>query len=72
MVVTVRVKQIVKIDLFEKLFVLYINSCNHTTVYKLFVWDKNMGGARGVMVIVVGNGHGDTSSNPGRDWLHFT
>ena len=31
-----------------------------------------LGGARGVMVIVVGNGHGDTSSNPGRDWLHFT
>ena len=27
--------------------------------------------ARGVMVIVVGNGQGDTSSNPGRDWLHF-
>ena len=26
------------------------------------------GGARGVMVIVVGNGHGDTSSNPGWDW----
>ena len=25
------------------------------------------GGARGVMVIVVGNEHGDTSSNPGRD-----
>ena len=25
------------------------------------------GGARGVMVIVEGNGHGDTSSNPGRD-----
>ena len=23
------------------------------------------GGARGVRVIVVGNGHGDTSSNPG-------
>ena len=30
------------------------------------------GGARGVMVIIVGNGHGDTSSNPGRDWLHST
>ena len=30
------------------------------------------GGARGVMVIVEGIGHGDTSSNPGRDWLHFT
>ena len=27
---------------------------------------------RGVMVIVVGIGHGDTSLNPGRDWLHFT
>ena len=25
------------------------------------------GGARGVIVIVVGNGHGDMSSNPGRD-----
>ena len=30
------------------------------------------GGARGVIVIVVGNGHGDTSSNPERDRLHFT
>ena len=29
------------------------------------------GGARGVMVIIVGNGHGDTSSNPGQGWLHF-
>ena len=28
----------------------------------------HQGGARGVVVIVVGNGHGDTSSNPGRDW----
>ena len=33
---------------------------------------QKRGGACGVMVIVVGNGHGDTSSNPGRDWLHFT
>ena len=32
----------------------------------------NCGGACGVIVIVVGNEHGDTSSNPGRDWLHFT
>ena len=30
------------------------------------------GGVRGVMVIVVENGHGDTSSNPGRGRLHFT
>ena len=29
-------------------------------------------GARGVIVIVVGNEHGDTSSNPGRNSLHFT
>ena len=28
--------------------------------------------ARGVVVIAVGNEHGDTSSNPGRYWLHFT
>ena len=27
----------------------------------------NTGGARGVIVIVVGNEHGDMSSNPGRD-----
>ena len=27
---------------------------------------KKSGGARGVMVIVVGNGHGDMSSNPGQ------
>ena len=33
------------------------------TVYTLFF----PGGARGVMVILAGNGHGDTSSNPGRD-----
>ena len=31
----------------------------------LYVWFS--GGARDVMVIVVGSGHGDTSSNPGRD-----
>ena len=30
-----------------------------------------MGSARGVMVIVVGNGHGDTSSTLGQDWLHL-
>ena len=27
----------------------------------------NFWGACGIMVFVVGNGHGDTSSNPGRD-----
>ena len=34
---------------------------------KLIIFNNNFGGARGVMVIVVENGHGDTSSNPGRD-----
>ena len=29
--------------------------------------DSFFGGARGVMVIVVGYGHGDKSSNPGPD-----
>ena len=33
---------------------------------------NNPGGACGVMVILAGNGHGDTSSNPGRDRLQFT
>ena len=28
--------------------------------------------ASGVMVMVVGNGHDELSSNPGQDWLHFT
>ena len=31
-------------------------------------YDNNFGGAHGVMVIVIGNGHGDMSSNSGRDW----
>ena len=37
----------------------YLTECDlHTSM---------IGGARGVMVIVVGNGYGVTSSNPGRD-----
>ena len=37
------------------------------------MWNEppHSGGARGVIVIVVGNEHGDTSSNPGRDGSHF-
>ena len=31
----------------------------------LVMINKKRGGARGVMVIVAGIGHGDTSSNPG-------
>ena len=32
---------------------------------------KQIGGARGVMVIVAGIGHGDTSSNPGLIAFHI-
>ena len=38
-------------------------------------WCRSIyGGVCGVMVIVsgIGNGHGETSSNPGWDRLHFT
>ena len=34
--------------------------------------NQPFGGARGVMVIVARCGHNDTSSNPGRAWLHST
>ena len=44
-----------------KLWLLYSDACNHLT-----------GGARGVMAIVIGNGHGDTSSNPGRDCISYS
>ena len=42
---------------------IVLNICDRAIIY---------GGAHGVMVIVIGNGHDDTSSNPGQDWLHFT
>ena len=38
---------------------IYLRRCSWCNGYR--------GGARGVMVIVVGNEHGDISSNPGRD-----
>ena len=73
------------INIKENCFVLDSNTRNYLTVSKnsvcvcvcvflnlLLYARKKIGGARGVMVIVVGNGHGDSSSNPGRDRLHFT
>ena len=33
----------------------------------MILFQVTIGGDRGVIVIVVGNEHGDTSSNPGRD-----
>ena len=39
----------------------------------IYIYIKFMkGGARGIMVFDVRNGHGDTSSKPGQDCLHFT
>ena len=52
----------------SKLLHRYIPVCLITLVHLII---KNTG-ACGVMVMVVGNGHGDTSSNPGRNRLHFT
>ena len=45
-----------------------LNEWNTSYVIKSicdYQWGE-FGGARGVMVIVVGNGHGDSSSNPRR------
>ena len=47
--------------------------CNYANIrfeggkYEMPIRKFPFGGARGVVVIVVGNGYGDTSSNPGRD-----
>ena len=43
-----------------------------TQFSSIWLIDGALSGARCVIVIVVGNEHGDTSSNSGRDWLHFT
>ena len=53
---------------------MLINYSSHIAKWlQVLLYTTNSdGGARGVIVIVVGNEHGDTSSNPGRDWLHFT
>ena len=51
----------------------YEGSLHLKDCYKIFfIFLILLGGARGEMVIVVGNRLGDTSSNPERDWLHFT
>ena len=52
-----------------------INKCKDLKIETEKMWQLKttivpvtVGGARSVMVIVVGNGRGDTSSNPERDW----
>ena len=44
-----------------------INCAEIVSICKLKEINSHFGGARSVMVIVVGNGHGDSSSNPGRE-----
>ena len=50
------------IDGYYLSFISILNSCCH-----LYNSIDLCGGARGLMVIIAGNEHGDTSSNPGRD-----
>ena len=49
---------------------IYIKILMNIYIY-IYIFIYIIEGAHGVMVIVAGNGYGDTSSNPGRDWLHF-
>ena len=67
----------IKPNILEKL--LYASTTNvlfYDSSDKIYIQTDGIsmssGGARGVVVITVGNEHGDTSSNPGRYWLHFT
>ena len=51
------------------------NLCKNTDSFTLKIKTKSIyyyRGALGVMVIILQYGHGDTSSNPGRVWLHST
>ena len=50
-----------KMNKVEKLLLIFVKE-------KEIAGDSISEGVRGVMVIIVGNGHGNTSSNPGRDW----
>ena len=46
---------------------IYIFIQFYVKVFRLHIDMNGYGGARGVIVIIVGNGHGDTSSNLERD-----
>ena len=39
----------------------------HLQINQISALNDTQGSAHGVMVIVIGNGHGDLSSNPGRE-----
>ena len=44
----------------------------HIETHKHRHTQTHIGGTRGVVVIVIGNGHSDQCSIPGRSCLHFT
>ena len=50
---------------FSKVFISYLKSDSYMEI--IYITIGIHGGACGVVVIAVGNEHGDTSSNPGRD-----
>ena len=57
---------------FNYVYTKCVHKSNILGICKNGIWHKIANNARGVIVIVAGNEHGDTISNPGRDWLHFT
>ena len=68
-------KRILKLtDLFLSAYIyIYTHTHTHRAIIERIKTILTItGGACGVMVIVTGYRHGDTSSIPGRDWLHFT
>ena len=49
-----------------------LKNCYSTRIVQLSINHLFLGGARDVMVIVAGIGHGDTSSNPGLNAFHIS
>ena len=56
----------------ESKFLQYFCNMRHNSVAAIAFDERELlvvlGGARDIMVIVVGNGHDDKSLSPGRDW----
>ena len=69
LILSVQEQYKVKMMLYSVMKLISIKWIEFCEKYRLIDYhlSKDYGGARGVVVIVVGNGHGDTSSNPGRD-----
>ena len=62
-----------QVELYQRLKKWYlILPCLTLSIIRFMEVPVVYGGAHGVMVIVPAYEHGDTSSIPGQDWLHFT